>query len=95
MLLSFAVPADVARAINRHLTDPEAIHGVDAPVAELLQVLHSYGVTLEPVPIAEASGAGVFYSADVPDAIAVAVVARLHRCRAVQAAFLKPPEGLP
>lgn len=69
-----------------------------SPVAdEVAQAAYELGVELKPMhPGVDDPGLAQLYTVEVPDtATAETVIKRLRRCAAVEAAYLKPPVGLP
>jgi len=64
---------------------------------ELLQTAEELCVVLEPVhPGAEDPHLAPYFTVEVPDlATAERVIARLQRCKAIEAAYLKPPDEVP
>ena len=84
-------------------TRPEAARGLhrrqpSTPASdELLQAAEELGVVLRPVhPGAEDPRLAPYFMVEVPDqATAERVTRRLQQCRAVEAAYVKPPDEPP
>jgi hypothetical protein len=68
-----------------------------SPAAELAEKAVALGLILEPVhPGTTDPQLSTYYTAEVPDrAAAERAAAELRQCRAVEAAYVKPPEALP
>ena len=84
------VAADVARTLQQQ----------GAPTTEsqeLLKIAEELGVLLEPMhPGADDSLLAPYFMAEVPDSTtAELVIAHLRKSKAIEAAYLKPPDELP
>jgi len=64
---------------------------------ELLRVANSLGVSLEPLdPETKDPHLALYFRVRVPDVeTAQRVISFLRHCRAIEAAYIKPPEELP
>ena len=82
---------------------PEAARGLrqrqaTTPVtSELFRTAEDLGVELEPMhPQVSDINLASYYTAEVADIVAAEqAIARLQRCEAVEAAYIKPPDALP
>ncbi|MGH9902135.1 MAG: hypothetical protein ACRD68_10050, partial [Pyrinomonadaceae bacterium] len=68
-----------------------------APTRELLRAAEDLGVELRPLDAgADSPALSRYFTVEVPNREAAErVVARLRRCGAVEAAYLKPPDEMP
>jgi hypothetical protein len=89
MEITLQVRPDVARALQRGPPSAES--------QELLKAAADLGVSLEPIhPGAEDPLLISYFTVAVSDPASVEeVVNRLRQCRAVEAAYVKPPDALP
>lgn len=90
MQLTVKVAFDVARALHRQI--PQT-----AESTELLKVVEALGVTLQAMhPDAADPDLMSYFAVEVPEAeTAQRVVSRLRQVKAIEAAYLKPPDALP
>lgn len=90
MHVTVQVSADVAHTL--HLRGPPTTES-----QELLQTTKALGIVLEPVhPGAEDPLLAPYFTVEVPDpATAERVITRLQQSKAIEAAYLKPPDELP
>lgn len=90
MHTTIRVRPDVALTLHRQQPSTTASE-------ELLQTAEQLGVVLEPMhPGAEDPHLAPYFVVEIPDpATAERVIARLKHCKAIEAAYLKPPDELP
>jgi len=90
MHVTVQVSADVARTLHERGSPTTGSQ-------ELLQTAEELRVVLEPMhPGAEDPHLAPYFTVEVPDsATAEQVIARLQHCKAIEAAYLKPPDELP
>ena len=90
MQITVKVSADIGRSI--HQRSPSTTES-----AELLRIAESLGVTLEPMhPDTADSNLVRYFIVEVPDAeTAQRVINRLQQSKAIEAAYLKPPDEVP
>lgn len=90
MYVTIRVQTDVALALHQRQQHTAAS-------TELLQKAKELGVVLEPLhPGAEDPYLVPYFTVKVPDpATAERVIARLQHCKAIEAAYLKPPDEMP
>jgi hypothetical protein len=90
MQVTVKVSADVARSLHRR--SPPTTDS-----AELLRIVETFGGTLEPMHPATADpNLMSYFIVEVPDAeTAQRVINRLRQSKAIEAAYLKPPDELP
>lgn len=63
---------------------------------EVAEAADEMGVSLQPMhPGVEDSTLAQFFTVQVPDDAVEQVIERLRNCRAVEAAYIKPPEATP
>lgn len=89
MRLTIQIRKDVARALHR---------GAHTPASkELLDVIGKLGLVLEPLhPGASDPSLIPHFVTDVPLPVdADQIVSRLQGCKAIEAAYFKPPDELP
>ena len=89
MYVTIQVRPDVAPMLHEQQPPTTAVQ-------ELLQAAADLGVVLRPMhPGVANSQLATYFTVEVSDAAAEAVIAQLRRCEAVQAAYVKPPEAMP
>jgi hypothetical protein len=90
MQITVQLQADVARRL--HQRGPPT-----AESQELNHITNQLGVALEPIhPGTEDPELTRYFTAEAPDqATAERVIARLQQSKAVEAAYLKPPDAMP
>lgn len=90
MQVTIKVAPDVAPEIHKR-------HPATAASEELVQAAEELGVVLEPMhPGAENPHLAPYFTVEVRDPVTAArVIARLRQCRAIDAAYVKPPDELP
>jgi hypothetical protein len=90
MQITVQLQADVARRL--HQREPPA-----AEWEELNRITKQLGVVLEPMHPGTADPDLIrYFTVEVPDQVtAERVIARLQQSKAVEAAYLKPPDAMP
>lgn len=90
MYVTIRVRTDVALALHQRQQHTAASE-------ELLQIANELDVVLEPLhPDTEDPYLVRYFTVKVSDsATAERVIARLHHCKAIEAAYLKPPDEMP
>ena len=90
MQITVKVSADIGRSI--HQRSPSTTES-----AELLRIVEAFGVTLEPMhPGTADPNLMSYFIVEVPDAeTAQRVINRLQQSKAIEAAYLKPPDEVP
>jgi hypothetical protein len=90
MHVTVQTSSDVAHVLHQH--SPPTTES-----QELLNVTEELGVVLEPVhPGTQDHHLALYFTVELPQpAAAKQVIARLQRCKAIQAAYLKPLDEMP